>query len=953
MIHKNILFGAIFGSLTFFLSPTFSLASDITIVSNETTTVNSNPASVLSFIHSAWTADLDGDLGNAKWIWATDGPTDPTNDQTYVFEKTFTLLNAVASSTLYFAVDNRATVTLNGNIIAVSSSTGFTKETEGMYDIPSSYFIIGQNKLSITATNEGLWYNNNAWNNPAGILYKLVIHESDIVMPTLASSIVTEDDGINDMKGVADKTNFTFNVLYTGATAPSDMTLWTNANDTIHSYPLTISATTTGSASSPQANDGDFTNGEWYTFTGTFPKGHYGYYFEANGGAQRFPESGELTFTTGYSNVAFLPGLEASRLYYNNTNCALLPTCDNTRLWEPNWNADAQKLYLNADGSSIDSTVSTKDPIDTIYGVLGNIYGWFIGSMDDLKTAKTIQDWKPLPYDWRLGFDEILSKGSLLPNGNISYLLGSSTPYIIQETERLAHESDTGKVTIIGHSMGGLVAKKLTNKLKEKGEGNIVDKIILVASPQTGAPIAIGALLHGEDQDQGKGFVLNEVTARTLAENMQSAYNLLPTDKYFTDVFDKVITFDTATTKTLSYRNIYGTTIDDTTELYNFLLGTEARTKPNPQETWLPNVLNKTVYDRSLTEQSELANWTPPEGVEVIQIAGWGATTVSGIKYVERKCHWYETCTTRLDIEPIKIIDGDGTVPVPSALGMNGATNYYVNLAITSGEHKNILEVKSLQGLISGFIADQTLNMPGIVTSVPFTADVHRLNFSVHSPVSIDLYDLLGRHTGLASTSSDSDIQKIDEEIPNSYYFTFGEGKYAGSETESSTTVKLTGLTAGSFTFDVEETQGNDIVASTTFADIPVTASTTATLVITDLATPPVLNMDINGDGVVDAVVSSGDGISTEELMDILHGIIKTLDLPKKKQQNLEKQIDKLEKALEKEYKKEHKKKCRTSILFKNVLKEINTLGKKKLISGDEVAQLTEIIEKIQESVVS
>jgi choice-of-anchor C domain-containing protein len=762
---------------------------------------------------------------------------------------------------------------------------------------------------------------------PCGpVLDNVFVAEKATIVPTLTNPTETEDDGLVDGKGVADKTKFTFSITAIGE---SEVKLYV---------------------------DGKVQP----TWESTFAKGTHSWYFEANKNGLATTTTETKTFTTGYSNVAFLPGLEASRLYYNNTNCGLLSSCNNTRLWEPNWNNDVVKMYLDENGVSIDSTISTKDPLDTVYGFLGNIYAGFIDSMNDLKSKEIIHEWKPLPYDWRFGFDEILSKGAKIDNGNISYLLGSSTPYIIQETERLARESDTGKVTIIGHSMGGLVAKELTNKLKEKNEGNIVDKVILVASPQSGAPIAIGALLHGEDQALGKGFILNEATARGLAENMQSAYNLLPTQKYFTDVSDKVVTFDATTTRTLSYRNAYGTTIDDTTELYNFLLGTEGRTKPNSQEIWLPNVLNKTVYDRAVIEQTELANWIPPEGAEVIQIAGWGATTVSGIKYVERDCHWYEACTTRLDIEPTKVIDGDGTVPVPSALATAGVESYFVNIpdynaelfgARTNRSHADILEISQLQTFISNIIQNINSLPIHITRNTPPSDDTRRLNFSLHSPVSLDIYDAQGRHTGLAPFLPNSDIQQIDEQIPNSYYFTFGEGKYAGVDSSVPANVSLHGLSAGSFTLDITTTQGNQTVSDISFTDVPITADTIVT-VQNQNTTTPVLNMDIDGDGVNDVVISSGDGVSTQELIGILKGTIKTLGLSQKKQQDLLKKIEKLEKALEKEFKNDHKKKQKTREVFKNIIQKIQQLEKKKLLTADESAQLREIIEQIRKSMI-
>ena len=88
---------------------------------------------------------------------------------------------------------------------------------------------------------------------------------------------------------------------------------------------------------------------------------------------------------------------------------------------------------------------------------------------EEMVGAGIINEWKALPYDWRLALEDMLASGKKIgeKNGedNISYLDATSTPYIFQELERLAETSDTGKVTIITHSNGGLVAKYLLRQL--------------------------------------------------------------------------------------------------------------------------------------------------------------------------------------------------------------------------------------------------------------------------------------------------------------------------------------------------------------------------------------------------------------------------------------------------------------------------------------------------------
>src|SRR3989344_198050 len=142
----------------------------------------------------------------------------------------------------------------------------------------------------------------------------------------------------------------------------------------------------------------------------------------------------------GNSNVAFIPGLEGSRLYRQNG------LGNEDELWVPTTNQDAEQLYMNDAGQSIDPNIYTRDIIDrTKY--LFPIYEDFINFMDtDMVGGGIIHEWRPLPYDWRLSVDQ-----------------AAALPSMKQNIEELANSSDSGKVTIIAHSNGGLVAKLLLN----------------------------------------------------------------------------------------------------------------------------------------------------------------------------------------------------------------------------------------------------------------------------------------------------------------------------------------------------------------------------------------------------------------------------------------------------------------------------------------------------------
>ena len=644
------------------------------------------------------------------------------------------------------------------------------------------------------------------------------------------------------------------------------------------------------------------------------------------------------------SSVAFIPGLQATRL-----------DLDGNRLWEPNRNLDVETLFLDDDGNSLTSDVSTDGIIDEAFGF--NIYKNFISFMDDLVATGTIAEWKPFPYDWRFGPEDIIERDVLLMDG--------SAYRMYDEFLRLAEDSPTGKASIIAHSNGGLVAKALISKLEAEGKVNIVDKLILVAAPQLGTPKAIAGILHGDEQaiPSKLGILLTKETARELAENMPSAYTLLPSEKYFKDVLDPVIEFDEDVSEIYDFPALYGDAIDSRQELDSFLLGDNGtRTEPSGFNTDEPNVLGENLLRSATSTQDKLDAWVPPADIKVIQIAGWGLDTIRGIRYDDCDILLCPDNLSNLDRELLLVHDGDGTVVIPSAVAMEGVETYYVNLpehnrqrfrGRRNRDHADVMEVNELQTLIENLIVESG-DLPNAITTEkpPVESKGKTLRFRIYSPVSLDLYDAGGNHTGLIENPNLDGLQGIEQEIPNSYYLEFGETKYAGADTFATTTVVLVGQANGTFTFKIDEVLGDAVVASTTFADIPVIVGARVTTDVQYVSGIAVLSLDMDADGIIDAIIEPGEGISIDELLWILRGMVRSLDLADKQEKKLLKNIDKLENMLDKEFKNEKKEKMKTDKAFEKLEKLVEKLVKKGNLPEHDAQELIHIIEQIKGDVV-
>jgi len=570
--------------------------------------------------------------------------------------------------------------------------------------------------------------------------------------------------------------------------------------------------------------------------------------------------------TPSVSNVLFLPGIKGSKLYKNESECDPNSSSCDIKLWVPNGDARVRELFLNAVGqSNNDVYVKDRQIIDSAGGQ--KFYASFIDDMnardanDEYGAAWT---WRPVAYDWRLSLPDIVNNGTK-HGDNIYYNQATSTPYIEQTLRELAQTSSTRKVTIVAHSNGGLVAKALLQKLGDAETAELVDKIIFVGVPQSGAPQAIGGLLFGYAEGlPGKAFlpdfIMTKSTARELAENSPMAYHLLPSFAYLRDTQDPkhaVISF-TGSHLYQEEQNRYGPTVDTIEELDDFLLARDGgRLKPAYSDLTVANVLNAGLITYANTQHDAIDAWKPPTGVTLYQIAGWGADTVSGVDfYDERKILGFNVGHKR-QYRPVFVEDGDGVVPVPSAL-MTGAAsnvkNYWLNfkkIREQSGnkyDHGNFLESSSALSAINNFLLGTEIASEFLTSVRPAeTSQSKKLIFQLHSPLTLGIYDSSGNYTGLNADGS------VSENVSDAQYGEFGDVKYLIAPAGQKYTLALRGQSTGTFSLDIQEKSGNTITTTSTISDVPTTSQTNASLIITSGVTDASsLSVDENGDGSTD-----------------------------------------------------------------------------------------------------
>lgn len=563
------------------------------------------------------------------------------------------------------------------------------------------------------------------------------------------------------------------------------------------------------------------------------------------------------------SNILFLPGISGSRLYQKVFGI------ENQR-WEPSLSitqSDVRALGMDASGNSINAIYVKEGQAVDSFTVKPttklDIYRTFFGQLARLKAEGKVADYLVFPYDWRKSPIDVAEGANDYEDG---------ARYLSEELEKLSGTSLSGKVTIAGHSNGGLVAKALMKKLERLGKASLVDKVILVDSPQLGAPNALAPILHG---DYGAltshgGLLISQENMRNLAHNMPDAYALLPGDLYLYGVTDPVIDLTDAPKLALE-SGVSSTTIGSNEDYIKFITGTGGRAVPASDDVETPNTLSSFLSLQAAQLHQYLDDWQAPVGVKRIEIAGWGLDTVKGIKYTETEktvCSGiFRTCSlkTFLTHQPMMTTDGDGTVVLSSQVSDSASDTFYINLRISNKErlenhlHADVTESKAFQDLFNQLVGTSSVGiLPNYVLNIKPIPELeeNRLRLRVLSPVSLDAYDDQGRHTGML-TNPYSDMLIKEEQIPNSYYQEYGEGKYLGLGGTGTSTILLKGLGTGTFTFEATSI-ANGTSTTIVYRDIPVTSSTSAQIVIQDDEVQKAsLSIDTNGDGKTDTVVAS------------------------------------------------------------------------------------------------
>ena len=439
------------------------------------------------------------------------------------------------------------------------------------------------------------------------------------------------------------------------------------------------------------------------------------------------------------------------------------------------------------------------------------------------------------PYDWRKSNAE---SASILQN----------------KIDAVLAETGMNKVDIVAHSMGGLVAQKYISD----NSASKVDKLIFIGTPHLGAPKAFKALMYGDDMGIKKLGVslLHSPKIREISQNFPSVFDLLPSRVY--------IEGNTNPDSTIPNKYIYDATAStskwlDYDETKNFIINHGGNELLFPQA----ESLHESTDDFDLS------------GADVYNFSGCGTTKTIGSIIVKKKKSWTSLWRKIVEDYSIDYVNGDETVPLSSAVGPFGDRNYYIKGA-THTELPSAEGVpETIFSILSGISASTTSN---ISTSNNF-CDITGHAISTHSPVTLDIYDDLGNHTGPV------EVGDIEYGIPGVSYDIIGTDVFAFLPEGRNYRIVVRATDTGAYDFYITKLgTGGTKVSEAYWNEIPLTTiSTNSKINISSTSTDYVIETDQNGDGIFEssstpsAILSSstiGDLVPSQSTNTISDGIV-------------------------------------------------------------------------------
>jgi len=449
-------------------------------------------------------------------------------------------------------------------------------------------------------------------------------------------------------------------------------------------------------------------------------------------------------------------------------------------------------------------------------------------------------------YDWRMDIEQVANRLESAVN------------------EALV-KSGAGRVDLVVHSMGGLVAKQMLTRTNGQGQRyneQKVRRMIFIGTPHFGAPKAtLGPFGALDDFLKFGGWVgLHPRVVGYVAQNMAAAYQLLPSRPL------------TSAYAVLSVRGDSQFGFSVPARRYRDFL--DVMSAYRWQHQACPNCLSTcTIFSEFLNPR--MPRWARPHGMwdlwspadpglDAYLIYGDGINTV---RTVNISANGRDGSVVDLEYGP-----GDETVPMESASARGIAYFEPVTRRFAfDADHLGLTKDADVQQCVKGLVGD-TLDFSGCVAGAGRSRSLSGRAAAAEDVVEVlltgDTADLALRDE--ANNTTGRVGEQVLEEISRSQYTDLADAQLVVAPADERLTVMVEGRSGGPLYLRLRVLASNEPISEVHY-DFTLGQGSRASLRWDRTAASVSLEIDLDGDGVVDQevpavplpVANAGDDLTT------------------------------------------------------------------------------------------
>jgi pimeloyl-ACP methyl ester carboxylesterase len=462
------------------------------------------------------------------------------------------------------------------------------------------------------------------------------------------------------------------------------------------------------------------------------------------------------------------------------------------------------------------------------------------------------------PYDWRKDLHQIAFGD-----------LPDTLDRCIQTA--LAKNPGASQVDLLGHSMGGLVARAY---LSDPGKATRVRRLVTLGTPFLGAPKIVLAIIHKVCFVEWLGLCFsNSDVLHELIQNYPPGYQIAPSEAYFQvypDGFlrrDRDGDGDGRPDGPLSPEASFGML-----EKHNQSLARQARLLSASNHGWARGAAN---------------------GVEVFAVVGDRHASIGTIVEYEKR-PWYNPWAKPVITYRTEVTNGDGTVPLHSAdlrdwsRGVDltgGVPVFYFSL-----DHGRLASDPAVLQLTAQIFASpapvsadsilRTWSPPALSPAsvqAPRDEPIRLEGFwmSVEGPVDVEVIDANGFRLDRKDSdyrdgsSPGSSLNTANETIPGATYTELGESIFVFLPQDGRYMIHLAGWEQSEADIRLQTIAGDRVTRTAVYDGLPVSSQSLAVMALDPaVSSPAEFALDQDGDGIAEGSFPPSTLLDAQESLD-------------------------------------------------------------------------------------